>query len=285
MAGWPWTEPPGRFSPFKLAVFIALFIPGVWTAVSFALGMLGPRPLTEAIDQIGLWTIRFFFISLAITPARQILQWPELLLVRRMIGVAAFTYAAVHISLYAIDEKLMLLVVGSEIVRRIYLTIGFTALIGLGVLAATSTDGMLRRLGSRRWQKLHAFVYGIGVLAVIHMFMQSKADVQEATWMAGVLAWLLGYRVLGRLRGRGGRVPLWWAGALSVAAAIATSVGEAGYFWWKMGVAPTRVLAVNLSLVAGIRPGWIVLFVGLALSGTGAAIAVWRRRPARRAMA
>jgi sulfoxide reductase heme-binding subunit YedZ len=281
MTGWPWMAPPGRFSPFKLAVFLALFIPGVWIAINFAMGMLGPRPLTEAIHQIGLWAIRLFFVSLTITPAQRILQWPELLLVRRMIGVAAFVYVAIHLCFYMVDEKLLFLHIGAEIVRRIYLTIGFTALIGLAMLAVTSTDGMVRRLGSRRWRALHRITYGIGVLAIIHMFMQSKADVQEATWMAGLFAWLMGYRLLARVYGRGGRVPLWWAAVLSIVAAVVTATGEAIYFWWKMGVAPTRVLAVNLSLIAGVRPGWTVLIAGLTLSAAGALIAILRRPAAR----
>lgn len=281
MTGWPWTESPGRVSPLKLAVFLALLVPGAWVAVNFSFGMLGPRPLTEAIHQIGLWSIRLLFVSLVITPARRILQWPELLLVRRMIGVAAFSYAFIHLCLYMVDEKLVVLHIADEIVRRVYLTIGFTALIGLTMLAATSTDGMVRRLGARRWGTLHRLVYGIGVLAVIHMFMQSKADVQEATWMAGLLAWLMGYRVLARLQGRGGRVPLWRVGILSVTAAVTTAVGESLYFWWKMGVAPTRVLAVNLSLVTGVRPGWTVLAAGVALTAAGAVIAALRRRPSR----
>ena len=275
MTGWPWTEPPGRLSFFKLAVFLALFVPGAWTAANFALGMLGPRPLTEAIHQVGLWTIRFFFISLAITPARQIVQWPQLLLVRRMVGVAAFTYAFVHLILYMIDENLLLLHIASEIVLRVYLTIGFTALIGLSTLAATSTDGMVRRLGSRRWRKLHSLAYGIAVLAIIHMFMQSKADVQEATWMAGLFAWLMGYRLLAR-RYRGGRVPLFWAATSGVVAGVMTAIGESAYFWWKMGIAPTRVLAVNFSLIAGIRPGWIVLSASVAVCAVGMLVAGFR---------
>jgi sulfoxide reductase heme-binding subunit YedZ len=275
MTGWPWTEPAGRFSPFKLAVFLTLFVPGVWTAVNFALGQLGPRPFTEAIHQIGLWTIRFFFISLAITPARHILQWPQLLLVRRMIGVGAFAYACVHLTLYMIDEKFLLSHIASEIVLRIYLTIGFTALIGLSTLAVTSTDGMVRQLGGRRWQKLHRLTYAIAVLAIVHMFMQSKADVQEATWMAGLFAWLMGYRLLAR-RYRGGRVPLIWAATAGIVAGLLTAVSESLYFWWKMGVAPTRVLAVNFSLVAGIRPGWIVLSTSLALCAVGVLVVALR---------
>ena len=96
---YPWHDYSGRRSPLKLAVFIALFMPGLWTAVFFAAGWLGPRPYTEAIHMVGLWMLRFLFIALAITPLRQIVQWPRLILVRRMVGVAAFAYGLAHISL------------------------------------------------------------------------------------------------------------------------------------------------------------------------------------------
>jgi methionine sulfoxide reductase heme-binding subunit len=277
MTSWPWMEAPGRFSLFKLAVFLALFAPGIWTAGNFALGLLGPRPLTEAIHQVGLWSIRFLFLSLTITPARHLLQWPRLLLVRRMVGVAAFAYIFIHLCLYAVDEGLLPLHIAAEIVLRIYLTIGFTALVGLGVLAATSTDGMVRALGSRRWQRLHNLIHPIALLAIIHMFMQSKADVWEVTWMAGIYGWLGGYRLLAR-RYRGGRVPLPWAALLAVVAGLLTAAGEAIYFWLKMNVVPTRLLAVNLSLVAGVRPAWIVLISALALCLGGAIAYLWRWR-------
>ena len=115
--------------------------------LSLSLGWLEPRPFNEAIHQFGLWTIRLIFLALAVTPLRQILQWPRLILVRRMIGVAAFAYAITHLTLYTADQMFDLAKVASEIVHRIYLTIGFTAVLGLSALAATSTDGMIRRLG------------------------------------------------------------------------------------------------------------------------------------------
>src|SRR5216683_6491716 len=155
----PWKDYSGRTSPLKLVVFAALFAPALWTALSFFLGWLQPQPFTAAIQQIGLWTIRLIFIALAITPLRSVVQWPRLVLVRRMIGVAAFAYALTHLTLYTADQKFDLVKVASEIVRRIYLTIGFTAVLGLSALAATSTDGMIRRLGARNWQRLHRVVY------------------------------------------------------------------------------------------------------------------------------
>ena len=93
---YPWNDYSGRLSPLKLTVFVALFVPGGWVAFAYGFGLLGARPLNEAIHQIGLWTIRLIFLALAVTPLRQILQWPRLILVRRMIGVAAFAYVLIH---------------------------------------------------------------------------------------------------------------------------------------------------------------------------------------------
>src|SRR3954466_10835133 len=101
---YPWKDRNGRTSQLKLAVFAALFVPALWVAVAFASGWLGARPLNEAIHQLGLWTIRLLFLALAVTPLRHILQWSRLLVVRRIIGVAAFAYALTHLALYAADQ-------------------------------------------------------------------------------------------------------------------------------------------------------------------------------------
>lgn len=259
----PWYDYGGRFSPLKAAVLVALFIPALWVAVNYDLDRLGARPLTEAIHEIGDWTIRLIFIALAITPARLALQWPFLLQLRRMVGVAAFVYGATHLSLYIVDESFAIGTVALEIVLRIYLTIGFTALTGLAILAATSTDGWQRRLGARRWQKLHRIVYVIGVLAVIHFFLQSKLDEWEPTVMAGIFFWLMACRAITARYGRG-RLPLWAMGAASMTAAVLTALSEALYFWIAMGAPFFLVLGADLSLETGLRPAWVVLL------GTGA---------------
>src|SRR2546430_10515151 len=193
---YPWQDYSGRLSPLKLAVFVALFLPALWTAFAFGMGWLQPRPFTEAIHQVGLWMLRFLFIALAITPLRKIVQWPRLILVRRMIGVAAFAYGLAHITLYVADLKFDVAKAASEIALRIYLTIGFAALLGLAALAATSTDAMVRRLGGRAWSRLHQSIYAIAVLAAIHYFLQRKLEIYEPTVTAGLLFWLLSYRLV-----------------------------------------------------------------------------------------
>jgi sulfoxide reductase heme-binding subunit YedZ len=279
---YPWLGYDGRVSGLKLTVFVLLFVPGLWTAYGLWAGLLGARPLNEAIHETGLWMIRFLFVALAISPLRQVANLPQLILVRRMIGVAAFCYGAAHILLYATDEMFALGKIASEIVLRIYLTIGFVALLGLAALAITSTDGMVRRLG-RRWYWLHRAVYAIAILATIHFFMQSKADVTEPMMMAGILTWLYGYRLLAWASGRNGHVPVWQVLLLAVVAPALTAGGEAFYFWVKMNVDPERVLMANLTTVAGIRPAWVVLGMAVAVTAVATLRARFSRRPRKRA--
>jgi sulfoxide reductase heme-binding subunit YedZ len=265
----PWNDYSGKLSPLKLTVFIALFLPASWTAFAFVTGNLGARPLNEAIHQQGLWTIRLILIALAITPLRAILQWPRLILVRRMVGVAAFAYVIVHFSLYIVDQNFNLLTVAREIAQRIYLTIGFTALVGLAVLAATSTDKMVRRLG-RRWQSLHRLVYLICLLGLIHYSMQSKLEQWEPTIADGIFVWLMGYRLLAAKFAVRGRLPLAWIAGLGAVATVMTGVGEALYFRIAFGVDPIRVLGADFSLRTGVRPAVIVCAFSLAVLAAGA---------------
>ena len=262
---YPWYDYSRRLSPLKLTVFLALFLPAIWVAAAFSLGWLGARPLNEAIHQIGLWTIRLIFIALAITPLRQIWQWPRLILVRRMIGVAAFAYVLCHFSLYWVDQAFDAVKIATEIALRIYLTIGFAALCGLAALAATSTDAMVRRMG-RRWQTLHRLVYVIAALAVIHYWMQSKLEIWEPTIMAGIYAWLMGYRLLLKTIGVRGRVPLPWLAPLALAAPLLTAAGEALYFSLAYGAPALRVFEANFSLQTGLRPAAIVFALAVAVS-------------------
>jgi sulfoxide reductase heme-binding subunit YedZ len=255
----PWNDYSGKLSPLKLTVFIALFLPVVWTAGEALTGRLGARPLTEAIHQQGLWTIRLILIALAITPLKAILAWQRLILVRRMVGVAAFAYILLHFTLYIADENFNLVTVASEIVKRIYLTIGFTALVGLAALAATSTDRMVRRLG-RRWQTLHRLIYPICLLGLIHFSMQSKLEQWEPVIADGIFVWLMGYRLLAWRFAVRGRLPLAWVAGLGVAATVLTALGESVYFIIAF---PGRVtfelaLSLNFTLQTGVRPAVIV---------------------------
>jgi sulfoxide reductase heme-binding subunit YedZ len=268
-AVYPWQAPSGRLSPLKTAAFALLFIPAVLVGSDWIAGNLGGRALHEALKDIGVWTIRVLFLALAITPLRQVLHWPGLVLVRRMVGVAAFAYVAAHLAMYAADEMFDLAKVASEIVLRIYLLIGFTALAGLAVLAATSTDAMVQRMG-RNWQRLHRIAYVVGVLALLHYFMQSKLDIREPTVMAGLLVWLSVYRTLAWSYGTRGGLPVAWALISTVAATALTAGGEAVYFWLSIGADPGDIVEINLSFDLGMRPAQLVLAICAAVTAAGA---------------
>lgn len=262
----PLVDRAGRFSPIKATVFALLLVPGLWTAIDLATGNLGPRPFDAATRETGTWTIRLIFLSLLVTPLRQLAQWPKLVSVRRMVGVAACVYGLAHLALFVVHERYDFVKVASEIVLRIYLTIGFAALLGLAALAVTSTDAMIRRLGAKGWRRLHQAVYVIGVLATVHFFMQSKLNVYQPLVMAGLYLWLMLYRIVAARSPRARQTPLLTAGVLAMAVAAITALGEALYFRLARGVDPLRVLSANLSLDdIGMRPGWMVLFVGAAV--------------------
>lgn len=225
--------------------------------------------MNAAIHETGRWAIRILFLSLAITPWRQVWQVPRLVVVRRMIGVVSFVYGALHLVLYAADEAWDLARVASEIVLRIYLTLGFVTLLVLLALTITSTDGMVRRLGGRAWRRLHQLVYPTAVLAVIHHFMQAKANVEGPLIMAGLLLWLMAYRAWVAARGAG-RLKLWMVALLGVVAAALTGLGEALYYRLKVNAPIGRILAANLDLdVTSLTPAAMVFAVTLAVTLIG----------------
>jgi sulfoxide reductase heme-binding subunit YedZ len=272
----PWRDRHGRFLPLKAAVLAAGFVPGTVLAYWWATGALGARPVTEVIHGAGDWAIRSLMIALAITPAARVFDWPRILLVRRMVGLIALAYAVAHLGLYIVDQKFNLLVVGAEIVRRFYLTIGFGTLLGLGVLGATSTDGWMRRLGPR-WKRLHRIVYALGAVALLHYFIQSKSKVSEPVFVAGLFVWLMLWRAL----------PMRWQRSLAAqlgltaVAAVAAAGIEFGWYGLATGINPWRVLAASGTLFYGLRPAHYVALVGLgvvALAGLRRVVGMMRAR-------
>jgi sulfoxide reductase heme-binding subunit YedZ len=194
--------------------------------------------------------------------------------------VAAFCYALAHFLFYTLDQSLRIWVVVREIALRYYLTIGFCGLLVLTALAITSTDGMVRRLGGKKWAALHRLVYAVGILAVVHFFIQSKADVTEPFVMGGMFLWLMAWRLLARrgvLKPGPGSVVLLIL--LALAAAGASAGAEALYYHLKLGVDFMRVLATNWSSV-GVRPAWVVGGAGLTIAAAAAFRPFWTRPPA-----
>jgi sulfoxide reductase heme-binding subunit YedZ len=228
----------------------------------------GGRVLNGLVHESGKWAVRLTVVALAMTPVAMALRWPRLGLVRRIVGVSAAAYALAHLGLYVADQGFALGVVVSEIVKRVYLTIGFIALVGLAALAATSLDSAMRRMGAW-WKRLHRLVYPVVALALLHFFMQTKANQFEPTLVAGLALWLLLWRLLPeRARGK-----LWVYPLLALAAGLGTVGIEYAWYSLATSVNPERVLAANWTLRFGLRPAHWVTIAALA----GAAIVAGRR--------
>lgn len=268
----PWYDRRGRVSALRCTALAVLVAPALLLAARAAAGRLGAEPLAEAINTTGTTGIRILVASLAVTPLRRLTGWNRLVDVRRMIGVSAFLYIAAHFALYAVQQA-DLAKVASEIASRIYLTIGFTALLGLAALAATSTDGMVRRLGADRWRHLHRLAYPIVLLALTHQLLQVRLqDYVEPLVLAGIVVWLF------LMRWATSRGPITPARALglALAATVATALGEALYLAIRVGAPVLTVLGAQFSFATGTRPATVVLAITAGAAVAAMLASRWR---------
>ena len=158
---------------------------------------LTANPIEYITHKTGDWTIRFVMITLAVTPLRMLLHQPQLVRFRRMLGLFAFFYAMLHFTTwFCLDKFFDFQEMEKDILKRPFITIGMAALLMLIPLAITSTNGWVRRLGYKRWQKLHRLIYLIGLAAVIHYYWLVKSDERVPLRFAAVVALLLGYRAI-----------------------------------------------------------------------------------------
>ncbi len=243
-----WRDPRDRISALRIVTLMCLFAPLSKAIYDSDAIRLDPRPITELIHRTGDWALIFLLVALAVRPLSKILRYNQLLDVRRMIGVGAFAYAAAHFTLYIVDQMFDWREIASEIVHRNRLTLGFVALLGLTALAATSTNGMVRRLGSKRWQRLHQAIYLIGLLVLIHYFLRFKLIESTPTFATGLFGWLIGYRLLVWWRKTGNELPTWMLLALSVMVAALTFIAEAIALGIQANVSPLRVLQAAIRL-------------------------------------
>ena len=189
------TTRPTRFPPYgKPLVFCVSLLPLVWLCWLAWQDRLGANPVETLSHRTGDWSLRFLLLTLAVTPLRRLSGWNWLLKFRRMLGLFAFFYVCLHLGVYLIfDQFFDPSAILEDIAKRPYITVGFAGFLLLIPLAATSTNGMIKRLG-RNWQRLHRLVYLIGVLGVVHYWWLVKADISEPLLYAGLLTILLGYR-------------------------------------------------------------------------------------------
>lgn len=193
----------GRFrSGSTLPAWLLAAAPLAWLGWATVNDSLGANPVEALAHQTGLWSLRLLLLALAMTPLRRLTGWRWPLRVRRAFGVMAFVWALLHFAIYLVlDQGLDPVAVWEDVVKRPFITVGFTALVLLVPLAATSTDGMMRRLGGR-WKRLHRLAYVVPVLAVLHFVWLVKADLREPLIYAAILALLLGLRLRWWLAGR-----------------------------------------------------------------------------------
>ncbi len=183
---------------YKPVVFLACLIPLAWMTCSL-FGWLGCSVAVDPVKflerRCGKTALNLIMLTLMVTPVRHLARLPNLLRLRRMLGLFAFFYVLLHFTVYvALDLDFDWHMVGADILKRPYITVGFSALLLLIPLAMTSTNRMMRRLG-RRWSRLHRLLYLIAALAVWHFYWQEKIDERTPLTYAAVLAILLAYRL------------------------------------------------------------------------------------------
>jgi len=196
----------------KPLVFVASLAPAallVWDAYA---GNLSANPLSDITNETGVWALRFLCITLAITPFRRLTGWNFVIKFRRMAGLFAFFYGSAHLLIYIVFDrypgadlsaglvaiktlKNVAVLIGQDIYKRPFITVGFSAWLSMLPLALTSTAGWIRRLGGKRWNALHRLVYLSASLGVIHYWWLVKADVRRPITYGAVVAALLAFRV------------------------------------------------------------------------------------------
>jgi methionine sulfoxide reductase heme-binding subunit len=189
---------PRALAILRAAVHVLCAVPMAWLALDTARGALGPDPVAALTDRSGIWALRILLLALAVTPVRRWLRRPELVQLRRPLGLWAFAYATAHFSIWLLDLQGFWSQALADIAKRPFITVGFAAWLLLVPLAATSTRAMMRRLG-RRWASLHRLVYAIGALGVLHFWWGVKSGEQIARLEPVVYAVILSVLLLARL--------------------------------------------------------------------------------------
>jgi sulfoxide reductase heme-binding subunit YedZ len=180
----------------KPLVFVAALGPVSWLVYGAFAGELGANPVETITNTTGIWTLRLLALTVAITPLRWITGWNLLIQFRRMIGLFAFFYGALHfLTYFVLDQSLMFDGLWEDVVKRPYITAGFTAFVLMIPLAITSTQGWIRRLGGKRWNLLHRLVYVSAGLGVLHYWWKVKLDTSSPFLYATIVGVLLGARL------------------------------------------------------------------------------------------
>lgn len=185
-----------RYQIFKIGLFIVSLLPAIALTLGAINDELGANPIEVLTRDTGEWALRFLLITLAVSPLRLLVGWHFLAAVRRMLGLYSFFYAVIHMLLYLwLDQFFDLSDIIEDVIERLFITVGFISFIALIPLALTSNDGMIKRLGTERWNKLHRLVYYIAIGGVVHFYMLVKKDITEPLVYIALLAVLFGIRL------------------------------------------------------------------------------------------
>lgn len=186
-----------KLSHLKVLLFLACLYPFFFMLWGFFTHQLGANPIDTVTRLSGLWALRFLLITLCVTPLRWLTGLNQLVRFRRMLGLFAFFYATVHMLLYlGLDQFFDWSEIWRDIVKRPFITVGFINFVALLPLVVTSTNKMVKRLGGRRWKKLHRLSYFVAAAACLHFLMLVKADIREPVIYIIILTCLLGVRLL-----------------------------------------------------------------------------------------
>jgi len=180
----------------KLLIWVNALVPLGLLGYDGVRGQLGANPIEFFLRTTGVLTLTFLLITLSITPLRKLFGMNQLIKYRRLLGLFAFFYGVIHLSTYFIfDRDASVSSMVEDVVKRGFILFGMSALLLMVPLAVTSTNGMIKRLGGKRWQRLHRLVYISGILGVIHFWMIVKSDIFYPAIFGLVLVSLLGYRI------------------------------------------------------------------------------------------
>lgn len=186
----------------KPLVFLICLVPLGMIAYDAATDGLGANPIEALELRTGRWALRLLAVTLAVTPLRRITGWNELIRYRRMLGLFAFFYATLHVSTYiGLDMFFDLDDIVEDVIEHPYVTIGLLTWLLLLPLAITSTKGWIRRLGGKRWNRLHRLIYVAAAGGTLHFYMAVKQDTSDPIFFAAILALLLGARLWWRVSG------------------------------------------------------------------------------------
>jgi len=183
----------------KLVLFINSLIPLMLLLWDLYRKRVGPNPLEFATRTTGMLTLIFLSLTVAVTPLRKIFGINSLVKFRRMLGLFAFFYGALHLLTYVWFDRLFNLIsVGQDVIRRPFILAGMTAFVLMIPLAITSTNRMVKRLGGKRWARLHRLVYLAAIAGVVHFWMLVKSDTRLPLTFGFILLFLLGYRLFAK---------------------------------------------------------------------------------------